>query len=175
MKNALFILASLVMVLAGLPSADAQPTSNEYDDLWFYRVWFNEKTSLISDYSPDELLSPAALARREKYGIPALTESDLPVSRQHINTLSGSGLVLRCTSRWLNTALFSSTQPKDMAALEDYEFIDSIRLVKILRNLSRKTTANTGSHNAMTCRQHLTQGYPSTDTCFISQASPDEI
>ncbi|MGE5349771.1 MAG: S8 family peptidase [Actinomycetota bacterium] len=130
MKNALFILASLVMVLAGLPSADAQPTSNEYDDLWFYRVWFNEKTSLISDYSPDELLSPAALARREKYGIPALTESDLPVSRQHINTLSGSGLVLRCTSRWLNTALFSSTQPKDMAALEDYEFIDSIRLVK---------------------------------------------
>lgn len=130
MKNTPVILTSLILVLAGILPVKAQPVTSDYDDLWFYRVWFNEKPSNVNDYEPEDLLSPAAIARREKYGIPAITKSDLPVSRQHINVLSGSGLLLRCTSRWLNTALFSATQPKDIASLEDYEFIDSITLVK---------------------------------------------
>lgn len=130
MKNTPIILASLILVLAWILPVKAQQVTPDYDDLWFYRVWFNEKTSNVNDYEPEELLSTAAIARREKYGIPFLTESDLPVSRQHIDALSGSGLILRCTSRWLNTALFSATQPKDLAALEEYEFIDSISLVK---------------------------------------------
>jgi hypothetical protein len=99
-------------------------------ELWFYRVWFNEKSGDTEDYFPEDLLSPAAIARREKYDIPLIEESDIPVSRQHIITLSRLGLGLRCTSRWLNTALFSAASPKDIEALEDYYFIDSIQLVR---------------------------------------------
>ncbi len=148
MKNGSFILASLFLVIAGLLPVTAQPASPDYDDLWFYRVWFNEKTDGINDYGPEELLSQAALARREKYGIPLLTESDIPVSRNHINTLSGTGLVLRCTSRWLNTALFSAIQPIDKAALEDYDFIDSITLVKHPSDPVKKSYSKYGTVQA---------------------------
>lgn len=129
MKNIPYVLAAFLMLLAGLnPSkAQAPPADNE---LWFYRVWFNEKSSGTEDYFPEDLLSPAAIARREKYNIPLLDESDIPVSRQHIITLSHLGLGLRCTSKWLNTALFAAASPKDIEALEEYYFIDSIQLVR---------------------------------------------
>ena len=124
------IAAFLILFFAGANQVRAQSASKGYDDLWFYRVWFNEKTESSGDYSPEELLSPAAIARREKYGIPLITESDIPVSLQHINTLTASGFTLRCTSKWLNTALFSTPLPKDVTTLEAYDFIDSIQLVK---------------------------------------------
>jgi len=124
------IAATLLLAFAGATPVMAQPASPGYDDLWFYRVWFNEKTESVNDYSPDELLSPAAIARREKYSIPLITTNDIPVSRQHINSLTGSGFKLRCTSKWLNTALFTTTEPKDVTILEAYDFIDSIQLVK---------------------------------------------
>jgi hypothetical protein len=119
-----------MLVLAGLLPANAQSVSSDYDDLWFYRVWFKDKTDQISDYSPEQLLSHAALNRRAKYGIPLLTESDIPVSRQYLTSLAGSGLETRCTSRWLNTAVLSSAQPVEITAIEDYDFIDSICIVK---------------------------------------------
>jgi hypothetical protein len=124
------IIAALFLAYAGIMQLKAQPGSPGYDDLWFYRVWFNEKTGSVNDYTPEELLSPAAIARREKYSIPLITESDIPVSRQHINSLTVRGFTLRCTSKWLNTALFATDQPKDVTDLEEYAFIDSIQLVK---------------------------------------------
>ena len=130
MKNTYFILAALFFTAAGFLPMEAQQSAYDYDDLWFYRVWFSEKTESTGDYSPEELLSPKAIARREKYGIPPISESDIPVSKDYINTLSGLGLVPKCTSRWLNTALFTATGPKDIAALEEFDFIDSIHLVK---------------------------------------------
>ncbi len=124
------VAALLFLTFAGANQVRAQSVSPGYNDLWFYRVWFSDKTEPASAYSPEELLSPAAIARREKYGIPLITENDIPVSRQHINTLTSQGFRLRCTSKWLNTALFSTAEPKDLVPLEAYDFIDSIQLVK---------------------------------------------
>ncbi len=123
------ILAAFLLLLSGLGPSKAQAPPGD-GGLWFYRVWFNEKSGDTEDYFPEDLLSPAAIARREKYDIPLLAESDIPVSRQHIITLSRLGLGLRCTSKWLNTALFSAASPKDIEALEEYYFIDSIQLVR---------------------------------------------
>ncbi len=130
MNRASAALAPLLFVIAGIIPAKAQQVYPGYDDLWFYRVWFSDKTNSISEYSPEELLSPAAITRREKYGIPLVTESDIPVSSQHIQTLAGEGFRLRCTSKWLNTALFTTTGSKDTDMSGEYPFIDSIQLVK---------------------------------------------
>jgi len=129
MKNIQYILTAFLLLLAGLSPSHAQTLPGD-DQLWFYRVWLNEKGGGPEDYFPEDILSPAAIARREKYDIPLLDESDIPVSRQHIITLSRLGLGLRCTSKWLNTALFSAASPKDIEALEEFYFIDSIQLVR---------------------------------------------
>jgi hypothetical protein len=130
MKKTTFILVSLLFCAVTIQPATAQPVDPADDQLWFYRIWFSEKTNSASEYSPEELLSPAAISRREKQGIPFLTESDVPVSRQNIITLSGFGFMLRCTSKWLNTALFTTTEARDPAIWNEYYFIDSIQLVR---------------------------------------------
>ncbi len=130
MNLRIFILTAGFIAFAGIVPGKAQPSYPEYEKLWCYRVWFSEKTASVSDYSPEDLLSPAAIARRKKFDIPLLSESDIPVSIQHIITLSRFGFRLRCTSKWLNTALFTTTEPKDIAAFEEYYFVDRIQLVK---------------------------------------------
>jgi hypothetical protein len=130
MRQINVILAALLFLSGSVMPVAAQSAYPGDDQLWFYRVWFNEKTNTIGDFSAEELLSPAAISRRKKLGIPLLTESEIPVSRQHINTLSRFGFKLRCTSKWLNTALFTTTEAKDPATYEEYYFVDSIQLVR---------------------------------------------
>ncbi|MEZ4997569.1 MAG: hypothetical protein R2758_08940 [Bacteroidales bacterium] len=52
MKNTYFILAALFFTAAGFLPMEAQQSAYDYDDLWFYRVWFSEKTESTDDYSP---------------------------------------------------------------------------------------------------------------------------
>ncbi len=118
-----------LLLLAGLSSLRAQ-LSPDYNDLYLYRVYFNDKGAVPQAFSPEELLSPAAVARREKLEIPCPDETDLPVSRQHITTITGLGYSLRCTSKWMNTALFSSGKVADTDELEALWFVDSVKLVK---------------------------------------------
>lgn len=144
MKKIIVIPIALLFFFTGLMPVTAQPAYPGDDQLWFYRVWFSEKTNTISEFAPDELLSPAAISRREKLGIPLLTESDIPVSRQHIITLSRFGFKPRCTSKWINTALFTTTEPKDPATWNEYYFIDSIQLVRRPADPAKKSSTKYG-------------------------------
>ncbi len=144
MKKIAFIPTILLLLFTGLLPVTAQPAYPGDDQLWFYRVWFSEKTNTVSDFAPEELLSPAAISRREKQGIPLLTETDIPVSREHITTLSSFGLSLRCTSKWLNTALFTTTEAKDPATWNEYYFIDSIQLVRRPSDPAKKNYSKYG-------------------------------
>lgn len=145
MKNLTSALAAFLFAAAGLMPIKAQPGNPGYDDLWFYRVWFSEKTYSISEYSPDDLLSPAAISRRERYGIPLITESDIPVSSQHILAFTGKGFRLRCTSKWLNTALFSTTEAKDISSFGEYDFVDRIQLVKHPADQAKRDNSKYGT------------------------------
>jgi hypothetical protein len=144
MKRIKVIPIALMFLITGLLPVTAQPVYPADDQLWFYRVWFNEKTNSASEYSAEELLSPAAISRREKQGIPVLTESDIPVSRQHIITLSRFGFMPRCTSKWFNTALFTTTEAKDPATWNEYYFIDSIQLVRRPSDPAKKSYSKYG-------------------------------
>jgi serine protease AprX len=118
-----------VLLAAGYSSSHAQ-LSPDYNDLYLYRVYFNDKGANPQAFSPGDLLSPAAVARREVQGIPFPDERDIPVSRQHIASVTSLGLSFRCASKWMNTGLFSSVKQEDTGELEALWFVDSVKLVK---------------------------------------------
>ncbi|MFZ2287102.1 MAG: S8 family peptidase [Bacteroidales bacterium] len=120
-----------VFLIVAISSLYAQPLQEDYNDLFLYRVCFNDKGAGPEAWSPEELLSPAAIARRDKLGIPCPDEKDIPVSREHIATLTGLGLSFRCASKWMNSALFSSVKEADTDELEGLWFIDRVQLVKL--------------------------------------------
>ena len=130
MKRRTIIKILIILLLtAGYSSSHAQ-FSPDYNDLYLYRVYFTDKGAGPLAFSPDDLLSPVAVARREKLGIPFPDMTDLPVNSQYITAVTGLGFSYRCSSRWMNTGLFSSVKQEDTAELEALWFIDSVKLVK---------------------------------------------
>jgi serine protease AprX len=108
-------------------------TESGFDEtpLYFYRIWFTDKGDAgVWDFSPESLLSPEALARREKCGVAPLTLSDLPVNTDYITAVTQRGLTYRCTSKWMNTALFTSASKIESGMLSDLLFIKKVQLVK---------------------------------------------
>ncbi len=130
MNRQTFIKLLLTLLLAGGLSSLYAQVAPDYNDLYLYRVYFNDKGAGPEAWSAEDLLSPAAAARREKLGIPFPVFSDMPVSRQHIATVTSMGFSLRSASKWMNTALFSSDKQADAVELEELWFVDSVTLVK---------------------------------------------
>ncbi len=126
-----FILTVLSLFLnIAVPCAATVPGPDE-SFLYFYRVTFTDKGNVSTgDFAPEDLLSPAAIARREKCGISPLTVSDLPVNHNFISAVVQRGLVFRCASKWLNSALFASDIKIEAGALSDLPFIKNVLLVK---------------------------------------------
>lgn len=137
-----FILAvcALVLNVAGL-SAGSDPGADE-SSLYFYRVTFTDKGDAgTGDFAPEDLLSPAAVARREKCGVAPLTVSDLPVNPEYITAVTQRGLVFKCASKWMNSALFTSVSKIKADALSDLQFVKEVLPVK---NPSAPVKGNTG-------------------------------
>jgi serine protease AprX len=98
---------------------------------YFYRVYLRDKGgSLSSDYSPLDLISSRALERREKAGIPVPDYRDIPVNRSYLDIISGLGLKLHTTSKWMNTALFKSQSAFDVNSLLSLPFVTDVKTVK---------------------------------------------
>ena len=128
MKPRLLIL--MLLLPAVFPCVIQAQTPGDGSDLYFYRFYFSDKGTSPGDFSADQLLSPAAIARREKYGIEQVDEIDLPVSSQYISEVSQHGLAFKCASKWMNTAVYTSPSPVSTAELEELTFITEVRLVK---------------------------------------------
>ncbi|MCI0522084.1 MAG: S8 family serine peptidase [Bacteroidales bacterium] len=112
--------------------ANAQAVNNpDYSLSYFYRICFTDKGNVtVSDFSPEELLSPDAIERRERCGIAPLTTGDLPVNKEYINAIKETGLAFHCSSKWLNTALFSSPSEISLAEIEALSFVREVVPVK---------------------------------------------
>jgi serine protease AprX len=137
-----FILTAAVLFLniAGL-SAGSDPGTDE-SSLYFYRVTFTDKgNTSIGNFAPEDLLSPAAIARREKCGVAPLTVSDLPVNQDYITAVSQRGLAFKCASKWMNSALFTSAVKIEANALTDLPFVKEMQPVK---NPSGQVKGNAG-------------------------------
>lgn len=130
MKLRSFITAITLLSLSSALFSSTARAQAPYDDLYFYRITFKDKGENPEAYSPDRLLSPAAIARREKYDIPYPDITDIPVSRQYISEVTRRGFICKSTSKWMNTALFSSTVSVDTEELQQLPFITRVQLVK---------------------------------------------
>lgn len=145
MRAASFKTATLLLTLSAcLLQLPVRGQSDE-DRLYYYRVYFTDKNASPSDFSPIELLSPAAVARREAQGIPVPQLSDLPVSPVYITAVEEKGLTFRCASRWMNTALFTSPEPLDVNVLEAIPCIERVRLVKLPSDPAKGTGGKYGT------------------------------
>ena len=137
-----FILTALALILnIAVLCAGSEPGADE-SFLYFYRVTFTDKGNVsVGNFAPEDLLSPAAIARREKCGVAPLTVGDLPVNQDYITAVSQRGLAFKCASKWMNSALFTSASKIETDALSDLPFIIEVIPVK---NPSGPVKGNTG-------------------------------
>lgn len=97
---------------------------------YFYRVYLKDKGSngAIS-YPPGNILSPRAISRRQKAGIP-VDYTDIPVNKDYLYQISAAGFTLHCTSKWMNTALFKTQSPADINLLLNLPFVSDVKIVR---------------------------------------------
>lgn len=121
MKNRVFLLC-LLLIIMSLQSTGQ--TSFPY----FIRVYFSDKGT--ENFQPEDLLSKRAIERRQKAGIQFPVYSDLPVKQQYIDKISSLGYTFHCSSKWMNTALFKSSEITGISILRNLPFVSDLKIVK---------------------------------------------
>jgi hypothetical protein len=105
----------------------------------FYRVYLKDKgANETHKYTPEDLLSKKALARRQKAGITVPDFRDIPVFSEYLNQITEKGFTLHCTSKWMNTALFKTKSRVDPAILKSLPFVNDVKIVKSSPGKSNK-------------------------------------
>ncbi len=95
-----------------------------------YKYWVgfaDKKNNSFSTAHPEKFLSPKAIERREKQHI-SITEQDLPVSIQYVDSLRKLGFFIQYTSKWLNGVTIGANDPGDIDKLKNISFISEIKL-----------------------------------------------
>jgi subtilisin family serine protease len=109
----------LTFVCLNFSSANAQ--GNKY---W---IFFNDKDT--SNYDCSKTLSQEAIKNRKEHGITLKQYSDIPVSKEYMNTLSTSLAVdVICYSKWLN-GVSAFLSPSQKAAVERLSFVREVRAI----------------------------------------------
>jgi serine protease AprX len=97
----------------------------------FYRIYFQDKgTYTTTDFSPNDLLSEKAVERRTKANIPVPDFRDLPVYSGYIEQISSAGFTFHSSSKWMNTALFKTSDLKNIDFLISLPFVSEVKIVK---------------------------------------------
>ncbi len=118
-KNTLQYISHLIVFIVLSSSLVGQITEPRY---W---IEFTDKNnSLYSTHHPEEFLSQRAIERRTRQNI-SITEQDLPVNREYIDSLERMGLGLINISKWYNGATFSCKDPEIIEELGNISFIAS--------------------------------------------------
>ena len=91
-----------------------------------YMVFFTDKTgSPFSISNPAAFLSQRAIERRQRQGL-SITEQDLPVPENYVNTLSGLGATCFYRTKWMNGVLVQMEE----SLLADIRALDFVREVE---------------------------------------------
>jgi len=126
-RQKLAIAALTLLIIIPCQSGKCQEKTWNY----FYRIHFADKGgNNVSGFAPEDLLSEKATERRRKAGIVVPDYRDLPVWKAYTDQISSTGLTLHCTSKWMNTALFKSSEPVEPGMLDQYPFIKEVKIVR---------------------------------------------
>ena len=91
-----------------------------------YWVQFTDKNNVpYSINEPEKFLSPEAIQRRIKNNCP-ITEEDLPVSKIYIDSLTNSGVIVKYTSRWFNSATIEAFDESKINSIKNYSFVKAV-------------------------------------------------
>jgi serine protease AprX len=135
----------LLLLLACCPSLlDAQPPRGPYNKYW---VQFADKNnSPYSVLQPETFLSPRAIERRWRQGIP-LDWTDIPVTPAYVQTLREKKAEVLYVSRWFNGAVVYA-EPDTARVVRDLSFVKEITPIgyrskpspiKAVKEIARKT------------------------------------
>ncbi len=93
-----------------------------------FRFWVqlsNKKGTPYSVDRPEEFLSPRAMERRLRYGIP-VEWNDLPVNPVYVDSISNTNLRVLYASKWLNGVVAETTDPDLAETLRSWSFVDRV-------------------------------------------------
>jgi serine protease AprX len=97
----------------------------------FYRIYFRDKgDNTAAGFTLEDLVSKKAIERRSKSGITSPDIKDVPVFSDYLHKIESEGLILHCTSKWMNSALFKTTSPADLNLLIGLPFVKAVKMVK---------------------------------------------
>lgn len=124
MRNFLLLLAFVCLTT----TLSAQKTT----ETGMYLVSFkNKKGTAFTTANPAAFLSERALLRRAAHGT-EITETDLPLSPDHVRQVMATGATLWLKSKWLNAVVVAAAGPQ-VAALRDLDFVTELELVAPLQ------------------------------------------
>ncbi|HUX54230.1 MAG TPA: S8 family peptidase [Williamwhitmania sp.] len=106
---------------------------------------------------PEEFLSSRAIARRIKQNI-AITNEDLPVSRQYLDSIELTGSTIRQQLKWLNGVVVEAS-PIELEKIEQLSTVSKVRLI-----FDSTTTSSTSDFGYL----------PKVSQQFTAQASTSE-
>jgi hypothetical protein len=87
-----------------------------------YFIYFKDKNnSAYSISNPYLFLSPRAISRRDRFKIP-ITEQDLPVNKNYIDTIASRGATILYSCKWLNGVMIYATSSQ-LSAIETIPFV----------------------------------------------------
>ncbi|MFK7947604.1 MAG: S8 family serine peptidase [Saprospiraceae bacterium] len=110
-------------ILALLTIVSVELSAQSLNKYW---VQFKDKKGTpYNIFEPEEFLSPRAIERRQRLGIP-VDEMDLPVSPKYIGELKKQGARIYTVSKWFNAATIY---------LENEAAIDKIRSLPFVNNV----------------------------------------
>lgn len=119
------VLLSIVLLMAVSLSAQ-QPSSEKY--------WVFLKDKGAAKWQPQQLLSPAALARRAQHGV-LVGPQDYPVDAEYIAAIRNTGADVRHASRWLN-GVSAWLTPAQLAQVQALPMVREVRpIAKAVRDL----------------------------------------
>lgn len=114
MKAIIQFIIALLIILPG--TSFSQPEQK-------YFIAFKDKAnSLFSINRPSEFLSTAAIERRIKAGI-SITEEDLPVNQNYIDSVLSTGAVFMYSSKWLNGIMVQVSDSLMLNRIDSFSFV----------------------------------------------------
>ncbi len=124
-------------------------------------VQFTDKTdSPYSILRPEEFLSQRSVERRNRFGI-QVTEQDLPVNTEYIDSLKSAGLQILAKSKWFNAVTVFSTDTLLIQSLSTWTFIRQVK------SGGKKVTGKSGNDKFAMEESSLQTEQKLTDTTLL--------
>jgi serine protease AprX len=99
------------------------------DAVFKFLVEFTDKIGTpYSISNPSGFLSERAIERRIRYSIPVMN-SDMPVNPAYVDSLKMPGVTVLYTSRWLNSAVISTSDSTNADRSGQFTFVKSVKYI----------------------------------------------